>query len=595
MSIKHPKILKNTKIVCTIGPASESKEILEQLMKSGMNVCRLNFSHGSHEEHLRKIKNIKAIRRKLNLPVAIMLDTKGPEIRLKTFKNDEKIRLEPNQTFTLTTRDVIGDDSIVSVTYEGLANDVEVGSTILIDDGLVSLKVKEIIGNTDVICTVQNEGIISNKKGVNLPGTKSNLPALTEKDIDDIKFGIENGIDLIAVSFVRKKEDIYNIRKILEENGGDYIKVIAKIENQEGVDNIDSIINSSDGIMVARGDLGVEIQTELIPIVQKEIIRKCNEARKPVITATQMLDSMIRNPRPTRAETTDVANAIIDGTDCVMLSGETASGNYPIQAVNTMRNICITTELSADFAKSIEKKGIEMIPYNTTTSISKSTCTIASQLNAKAIVACTSSGATARYISSFRPKTNIIACTTTDIVARSLSICWGVHPILIKKATHTDELIDRAIVGSLQEGYVTEGDLIVLTAGIPLGISGTSNLIKVHVIGDILGHGIGIGTKSIVGNVCIGSTYEELKNKFKDGDIIVAKYTDSDLTEFLEKASGIVTETGGLTSHAAISAIHFNIPAILGFENATEELKDNEIVTLDPLGGIIYKGEAKVI
>ena len=359
-----PDILKKTKIVCTIGPSSETAEILEELILNGMNVARLNFSHGTHEEHLAKIKTIKKVRRKLNEPVAIMLDTKGPEIRTGNFNVDE-VFLKPDDIFTLTTRDVEGTQDIVSVSYEGLPNDVEVGSNIFIDDGLVQLEVIDIKDGTDVICKAMNNGVLSNHKGVNLPGRQTNLPSLTPKDIDDIKFGIENDIDFIAASFVRKKEDVYDIRRVLEDHGGEHIKIFSKVESQEGVDNLEEIIEASDGIMIARGDLGIEIRTELIPIVQKEMIRKTNLAAKPVITATQMLDSMIRNPRPTRAETTDVANAIIDGTDCVMLSGETAGGKYPVEAVRTMRNICITTELSDDFRKNIYETDISS--SNTTT------------------------------------------------------------------------------------------------------------------------------------------------------------------------------------------------------------------------------------
>lgn len=588
-----PDILKKTKIVCTIGPASENPEILEQLINNGMNVARLNFSHGTHEEHLAKIKTIRRIRRKLNVPVAIMLDTKGPEIRTGNFKVDE-IFLKPGDIFTLTTRDVEGDQSIVSVSYDGLPDDVSVGSEIYIDDGLVQLEVIEIKDGTDVVCKALNNGILSDHKGVNLPGSKTNLPAITPKDVDDIKFGIENDIDIIAASFVRKKEDVYDIRKVLEDHGGEHIKIISKIESQEGVDNLDEIIEASDGIMVARGDLGVEIRTELIPLVQKEIIRKCNDAAKPVITATQMLDSMIRNPRPTRAETTDVANAIIDGTDCVMLSGETAGGKYPIEAVKTMRNICVTTELSDDFYQNIYD--VKIKSANTTTnSIAKSTKNIAEELNAQAIISCTASGNTSRVISKFKPKTNIIAATISDRVARQLSIVWGVYPIVIQEAKETDELIERAIVGALSEEYVKEGDLTVVTAGIPLGVSGTSNLIKVHVIGDILTSGTGIGSKSVSGKVVIGSTKKELEGKFEEGDIIVAKFTDADITEYLEKASAVVTETGGLTSHTAVAAVHFGIPAVVGAVNVINLVEEGETITVDPIGGVIYKGETKVI
>lgn len=588
-----PDILKKTKIVCTIGPASQSPEVLEQLIKNGMNVARLNFSHGSHEEHLEKIKTIKRIRRKLNVPLGLMLDTKGPEIRIGKFEEKEYF-LKPDDIFTLTTRNIVGNKDIVSVSYEGLPQDVEKGSIISVDDGLIQLEVIEIKDGTEIVCRVQNNGVISNNKGVNLPGRVTNLPSITPKDVDDIKFGIENGIDMIAASFVRKKEDIYDIRKVLEDHGGEDILIISKIESQEGVDNADEIIEASDGIMVARGDLGVEIRTELIPLVQKEIIRKCNKAAKPVITATQMLDSMQRNPRPTRAETTDVANAIIDGTDCVMLSGETAAGKYPVEAVKTMRDICITTELSDDFEENIYQTEIDR-KITTTNAISKSTCTIASQLRAKAIITCTASGNTAKAVSKFRPRTNIIACTIDEKVARRLSVSWGVYPIIVEKAHETDELIERAIVGALKENYVQEGDLTVLTAGIPLGVSGTSNLIKVHVIGDIIANGTGVGNKSVSGKVVVGSTKEELEGKFEDGDIIVAKYTDKDINEFMERSSGVIAENGGLTSHTAVVAIHFGIPAILGVKNITNLLEDGDTITLDPLGGIIYKGEAKVL
>ena len=588
-----PDILKKTKIVCTIGPASQSPEVLEQLIKNGMNVARLNFSHGSHEEHLEKIKTIKRIRRKLNVPLGLMLDTKGPEIRIGKFEEKEYF-LKPDDIFTLTTRNIVGNKDIVSVSYEDLPQDVEKGSIISVDDGLIQLEVIEIKDGTEIVCRVQNNGVISNNKGVNLPGRVTNLPSITPKDVDDIKFGIENGIDMIAASFVRKKEDIYDIRKVLEDHGGEDILIISKIESQEGVDNADEIIEASDGIMVARGDLGVEIRTELIPLVQKEIIRKCNKAAKPVITATQMLDSMQRNPRPTRAETTDVANAIIDGTDCVMLSGETAAGKYPVEAVKTMRDICITTELSDDFEENIYQTEIDR-KITTTNAISKSTCTIASQLRAKAIITCTASGNTAKAVSKFRPRTNIIACTIDEKVARRLSVSWGVYPIIVDTAYETDELIERAIVGALKENYVQEGDLTVLTAGIPLGVSGTSNLIKVHVIGDIIANGTGVGNKSVSAKVVVGSTKEELEGKFEDGDIIVAKYTDKDINEFMERSSGVIAENGGLTSHTAVVAIHFGIPAILGVKNITNLLEDGDTITLDPLGGIIYKGEAKVL
>lgn len=586
--------MKKTKIVCTIGPASESEEVLKQLMLNGLNVARLNFSHGTHEEHKKRIDIIKKLREELDLPIAIMLDTKGPEIRIKTFKNGE-VTLQTGDIFTLTTREVEGDETIVSVSYEGLPKDVSKGTRILIDDGLVELEVIEIVNGTDIRCTVLNGGTIKDRKGVNVPNVPINLPAVTEKDIEDIKFGIENDVDFIAASFIRKAEDVLQIRKILEENGGEDIEIISKIENQQGVDNIDEIIEASDGIMVARGDLGVEIEAEKIPILQKQIIKKCNLAGKPVITATQMLDSMMRNPRPTRAEVTDVANAILDGTDAVMLSGETASGKYPIESVKTMYNIALNTESSSQYLETLQSKRTLDNHISTTNAISRATCTTAEDLKASAIITATSSGYTSKAVSKFRPQSPIIAATTSEKVMRKLALVWGVYPVLSKKSENTDEVIDMSIHSAMMKGYVKEGDLIVITAGIPVGVSGTTNLIKVHTIGKVLLKGIGVGKKSAIGTVCIGSNLEELKDKFKKGQILVCEYTDKDIVEFMEKASAIIVEQGGLTSHAAIVGLNLGKPTIVGAEGATKVLKDGDIVTVDAVTGLVYEGEAKVL
>lgn len=585
--------MKKTKIVCTIGPTSESEEVLEKLMISGLNVARLNFSHGNHEEHKVRIEQIKEIRNKLDLPIGIMLDTKGPEIRLKNFKSGG-VELEDNQKFTLTTRDILGDEEIVAVSYEGLVLDVKKGDTILIDDGLVELEVVNLVKETDIECIVKNGGSVKDHKGVNVPGVRINLPAVTQKDIDDILFGIENGVDFIAASFIRKAEDVLDIRRILEENGGDYIQIISKVENQEGVENIDEIINLSDGIMVARGDLGVEIETEEIPIIQKEIIRKCNEVGKPVITATQMLDSMMRNPRPTRAEVTDVANAIFDGTDSIMLSGETAAGKYPVEAVKTMHNIAMRTEKALDY-KQILKEKSKNRGISTTNAISKSTCSTAEDLGASAIVTATSSGFTASAVSKFRPEAPIIAATTTEQVRRKMSLVWGVYPVLSLKSASTDEVIDLSIHSALEKGYIEQGDLIVITAGIPVGVSGTTNLIKVHTVSEILLKGVGIGTKAVSGRVVIGSTKEELEGRFERDDIIVCNCTAKDIVPYMEKASAIVTEHGGLTSHAAIVGLNLRKPTIVGVEDATNVLKDGDTITVDSITGSIYKGEARVL
>ncbi len=586
--------MKKTKIVCTIGPASESEEVLKQLMSNGLNVARLNFSHGTHEEHKKRIDTIKKLREELDLPIAIMLDTKGPEIRIKTFKSGE-VTLQTGDIFTLTTKDVEGDETIVSVSYEGLPKDVSKGTRILIDDGLVELEVIEIVNGTDIRCTVLNGGTIKDRKGVNVPNVPINLPAVTEKDIEDIKFGIENDVDFIAASFIRKAEDVLQIRKILEENGGEDIEIISKIENQQGVDNIDEIIEASDGIMVARGDLGVEIEAEKIPILQKQIIKKCNLAGKPVITATQMLDSMMRNPRPTRAEVTDVANAILDGTDAVMLSGETASGKYPIESVKTMYNIALNTESSSQYLETLQSKRTLDNHISTTNAISRATCTTAEDLKASAIITATSSGYTSKAVSKFRPQSPIIAATTSEKVMRKLALVWGVYPVLSKKSENTDEVIDMSIHSAMMKGYVKEGDLIVITAGIPVGVSGTTNLIKVHTIGKVLLKGIGVGKKSAIGTVCIGSNLEELKDKFKKGQILVCEYTDKDIVEFMEKASAIIVEQGGLTSHAAIVGLNLGKPTIVGAEGATKLLKDGDIVTVDAVTGLVYEGEAKVL
>ncbi len=583
--------MKKTKIICTIGPKSESTEILRKLMLNGMNICRLNFSHGSHKEHQIRVDNIKKIRKELDLPIALLLDTKGPEIRLGKFSIDE-VNLKVGDIYTLTTEDVLGDEKKSSVSYKELPYDVSVGGSILIDDGLVEMKVISKT-STEITCLVKNNGVIKSNKGVNVPNTKINLPSITEKDRDDILFAIENDFDFIAASFVRKPEDVYEIRKILDENKSD-IKIISKIESQEAVNNIDEIIEVSDGIMVARGDLGVEIKTEYIPKIQKEIIRKCNLVGKPVVTATQMLDSMIRNPRPTRAEVTDVANAILDGTDCIMLSGETAAGKYPVETVKVMKNIAITTENSFDFKESVKnKEKFEQI--NITNSISSSAKEIAENLKAKAIICATSSGITPITISKFRPIVDIIAVTFSEKVRRKLQLYWGVYSVMSKKSEHTDEVIERAISSALNEKLINDGDTVVLTAGIPVGVAGTTNLIKVHTIGKILLKGQGIGKKSVTSNICIIKDIEDLKSKFKEKDIIVTKFTDREYINYIEKSSGLIVEQSGLTSHAAIVGVHFDIPCIIGAKNATDLLKDKSIVTIDSVGGLVYDGDVKVI
>nr|WP_206172988.1 pyruvate kinase [Acidilutibacter cellobiosedens] len=587
------KIMKKTKIVCTIGPSSEKEEVLRELIINGMNVARLNFSHGSHEEHQKRIVTIKKLREELDLPIGIMLDTKGPEIRIKEFE-DGVCELEEGHEFILTSRDVPGNKNIVGISYAELPKDVKRKDTILIDDGLIELEVEDIIDGKDIKCVVKNGGTLSNHKGVNVPGVKTNLPVLTDEDIKDIKFGIKNEVDFIAASFIKKGKDVIEIRKILEQNGNNNIEIISKIESREAVENIDEIINVSDGIMVARGDLGVEIPTEEIPLIQKSIIRKCNLVGKPVITATQMLDSMIRNPRPTRAEATDVANAILDGTDAIMLSGETASGKYPIAAVKTMRRIAERIESSLDYRQLFKVKSMRN-EITSTNAISRATCATAEDLGASAIITATSSGYTARAVSKFRPKAPIIAATPSEKIMRKLSLIWGVYPVLSLRSVSTDEVIDLSIHCALKKGYIKEGDLIIITAGIPAGVPGSTNLIKVHTVGKILLRGTGVGAKAVTGKVCIGNSPEELKGKFVKGDILVSKATDKDIIEYIKIASAIIAEEGGLTSHAAIVGLNLGIPTIVGAKNATSILKDGSVVTADSITGLIYNGEVKVL
>lgn len=579
-------IIRKTKIVCTVGPATENEEVLIRLMENGMNVARLNFSHGTHEGHKMSIDSIKSAREKANKPVPIMLDTKGPEIRTGNFENG-KISLETGDIVTVTTRKVNGDQKTIPVTYDKITEDVKVGDRILIDDGLIELKINK-IEDTEIECEVRNGGEVSNHKGINIPMVKMSLPAVTQKDIDDIVFGIKNGVDYIAASFVRKSQDVLDIRKVLEENGGEDIDIISKIENHEGVENIDEIIEASDGIMVARGDLGVEIPPEEVPLIQKELIKKCNDKGKPVITATQMLDSMIRNPRPTRAEVTDVANSILDGTDAVMLSGETAVGKYPIEAVKTMARISVKIEESINYKKMIRTKSL-VLGNTITESICFSASAGALNLGAAAILTPTSSGYTSRAVSKVRPKSPIIATVQDERVCRKLNLVWGVIPLISPPSTSTDELFENSINTGKEHGFLKDGDLVFITAGIPVGVSGTTNMIKIHTVGQITIKGIGIGTERATGRVCVVSTLDDLRNEFEDGDIVVTVSVEKPMIEYLKRASGIITQESGMTSSAAIVGLSLNIPVIVGIQDIKNRIFHKEIVTIDPQGGVIYK------
>ncbi|MCI8574049.1 MAG: pyruvate kinase [Oscillibacter sp.] len=473
------KDMRKTKIICTLGPAVDTPELIAALLSGGMNAARFNFSHGSHPEHLERLNRLKAVRDSMGVPVATILDTKGPEIRIKTFE-EKSITLEAGDTFTLTAEDIVGNQSKVAVTYPKLYEEVEAGQIILIDDGLVAIRVEQIKGQ-EIVCAVENGGTLSANKSINIPGVHISLPALTEKDIADIRFGVENDFDFIAASFVRRAADVEAVRDVLHQCGGDEVKIIAKIENQEGVDNIDDILAAADGIMVARGDLGVEIPASRVPVLQKQMIRKGLQAGKPVITATQMLDSMMRNPRPTRAEVSDVANAVFDGTSCVMLSGETAGGKYPVEALSAMVEIVTEAENSIDYWRQFQKQRV--VPAsNINDAITHTCCLTAKDLNATAIIAATNSGRTARSICRFRPACPVAALTMHEKVRRQLAICWGVIPFLTGEVTSTDRIFSLSADVAVKEGLVQPGDTVVITAGVPLGRSGSTNLIKAQVI-----------------------------------------------------------------------------------------------------------------
>ena len=586
--------MRKTKIVCTIGPASESEEMLEKLMKAGMNVARLNFSHGSHEEHKARIDTIRKVADRLGKTIGILLDTKGPEIRTHDMK-DGLIMLEKGKEVIVSMSQIEGTPEKFSVTYEDLINDVQVGSYILLDDGLVELQVKDIDKTKgEVKCDILNTGELKNKKGVNLPGVKVNLPGITDKDADDILFGIKEDVDYIAASFVRRPSDVLDIREILERENNHNITIFPKIENQEGIDNIEEILEVSDGLMVARGDMGVEIPPESVPIVQKDLIRKCNKLGKPVITATQMLDSMQRNPRATRAEASDVANAIYDGTDDVMLSGETAAGLYPEEAVKTMRNIAVSAEAAQDYKKLLSDR-TKLVETSLVNAIGVSVAHTALNLNVKAIVAATESGSTAVTISKYRPHSDIIAVTPSEHTARQLALVWGAYPVIKKGRKTTDDLLNNAVATAVETGRVTNGDLIIITAGVPTGEKGTTNMMKLHLVGDEIAKGQGVGRGSVVGKTVVANSASDLEGVDLSESVIVTNSVDETLVPYIEQAVGLITEENGITSPSAIIGLEKSIPTIIGVENATKELKDGILVTVDAAQGKIFEGYANVL
>jgi len=572
---------RKTKIVCTLGPSTENDDVLREMMRSGMDVARLNFSHGTHETHARTIERVKRFREELGIPVAIMLDTKGPEIRIGNFK-EGRVHLVKGQTFTLTTAEIEGTVERVTVSYKELPLDVKEGSVILIDDGLVSLTVLKVT-KTDITCKVGNDGEISDHKGVNVPGAQLTMPFLSDRDRDDIQFGIEQGIDFVAASFTRCADDILEIRKLFSRRD---ISIIAKIENLQGVQNIDDILRVSDGVMVARGDLGVEIPLEEVPVIQKMLIHKAYSSGKQVITATQMLESMVNNPRPTRAEAADVANAIYDGTSATMLSGETAAGQYPVEALRTMARIASRAEEDINYVKRFKERESERTP-DVTNAISHATVTSAHDLGAAAILTVTKSGRTARMISKYRPNCPIICCTMDDAICRKLNLSWGVIPLKIEEAHNTDELFERAVEAGEKAGLLHDGELVVMTAGVPLAISGTTNLMKVHVVGHILVTGRGVNRSSVCGSLCVAKSEDEAEKTFNDGDILVIHQTTNRLLPLVRKASGLILEDDDPNGHGAIAGMSLDIPVMIGSENATQILKSGSVVTLDAERGVV--------
>jgi pyruvate kinase len=580
-------MLKKTKIVCTVGPSTDKPGILQALIKGGMDVARFNFSHGSHADHARRIAMVRAAAEECRVPVALMLDTKGPEMRIGKIAAG-KVTLEAGQQFVLTAREVAGDSRTVSVNHKGLPGEVAPGNTILLADGLISLRVEKIAGE-DIVTTVENGGEISSNKRVAAPGVAVNLPPLSEQDVADVIFGIEQGMDIVAASFVQRAADVLAIRKVIEETGSS-MDIIAKIENAEGVENIDEILKVADGIMVARGDLGVEIPTEEVPIVQKLLIEKCNAAGKPVITATQMLESMLANPRPTRAEASDIANAIFDGSDAIMLSGETAAGAYPVEALETMARIAARTEAALDYSDILLAKGLT-VQRTTTGAISHATVQVAHELGAGAIITISESGFTARMVARYRPQAAIVAVTPRVKTLRRCQLYWGVHPVLGSGTQNTDEMVANAITLALSAGVVKEGDLVVITAGVPAGTKGTTNMIRVVIVGSILLRGTGIGQRVVTGKVCVARTPGDITEKFVPGDILVVSTVDEETAPYAAKAAAIVTEEGGFTSHAAIVGISYGLPVVVGVDGATEQLTDGITVTVDSARGVIYKGQ----
>ncbi|WP_440964094.1 pyruvate kinase [Pediococcus pentosaceus] len=582
--------MKKTKIVSTLDPASTSVDTIVKLIEAGANVFRFNFSHGDHEEHLGRYNMVKEAEKITGKSVGILLDTKGAEIRTtpqkdgnQEYHTNDKVRISMDDTLE-TTKEKI------AVTYDGLFDDVHVGGHVLFDDGLLDFKIDEKDEkNRELVAHATNNGVLGSRKGTNAPGVSINLPGITEKDADDIRFGLESmNINFIAASFVRKPQDVLEIRELLEEKNMEDVQIFPKIESQEGIDNTDEILKVSDGIMIARGDMGVEIPAENVPLVQKTLIKKCNAVGLPVITATQMLDSMIENPRPTRAEASDVANAVWDGTDATMLSGESANGDYPVEAVATMAKIDEKAENAMAEDGNLQINTFDQ--SDVTETISAAVARAAKNLGVKTIVAATQSGYTARMISKYRPDADILAITFDERVRRGLMVNWGVHPIIADRPSTTDEMFELAANKAVDLGLAKEGDLILVVAGVPVGESGTTNIMKLQLIGSKLASGQGVGDETVIGKAVVATSADEANKKAVEGGVLVTKTTDKDYLPAIEKSSALVVENGGLTSHTAVVGISMGIPVIVGVQNATSILSDDELITVDSRRGIIYHG-----
>ena len=586
--------MKKTKIVSTLGPASTDTDTIVKLIEAGANIFRFNFSHGDHEEHLDRLNKVHEAEKITGKTVGIMLDTKGAEIRTTVqangkseYKIGDKVRITMDDSLD-TTHDKI------AVTYKNLYDDVHVGGHVLFDDGLLDMKIDEKDeANRELVTTVQNAGVLGSRKGVNAPGVSINLPGITEKDSSDIRFGLDHEINYIAASFVRKPQDVLDIRELLEEKHMEHVQIFPKIESQEGIDNADEILKVCDGLMVARGDMGVEIPAENVPLVQKSLIKKCNALGMPVITATQMLDSMQENPRPTRAEASDVANAVFDGTDATMLSGESANGLYPVESVAMMAKIDEKAENTLAENGTLQLNRFDKTSVTETIGIAIARA--AKNLNIKTIVAATESGYTAKMISKYRPNADILAITFDERTQRGLMVNWGVQPIVAEKPETTDDMFDLAASKAVELGFAKEGDLILITAGVPVGERGTTNIMKIQLIGYKLADGQGVGDETVIGKAVIATSAQEAIDKAVEGGVLVTKTTDKDYLPAIEKSSALVVENGGLTSHAAVVGISMGIPVIVGVKDATSVIADGQLITVDSRRGLVYRGASNAL